>query len=201
MDGGETAGGRLPLNIFEPRYLEMTQDAMASHRIIGMIQPADPHSRDFEPEIYGTGCAGLVSEFEETADNRILVTLTGVCRFEVANELPLEGLLYRRVAARYQSYACDLIQENAIALDRDRLISALRKFFAARGIDADWSAIDEMCNEDLMTSFAMACPFGPSEKQALLECRETKERSAMFQALLEMAAHERDGMEGAGAPQ
>ena len=194
-------GGRLPLNIFEPRYLEMTQDAMASHRIVGMIQPADPHSRDFEPEIYGTGCAGLVSEFEETADNRILVTLTGVCRFEVANELPLEGLLYRRVAARYQSYACDLIQENAIALDRDRLISALRKFFAARGIDADWSAIDEMCNEDLMTSFAMACPFGPSEKQALLECRETKERSAMFQALLEMAAHERDGMEGAGAPQ
>ncbi|MDP7344610.1 MAG: LON peptidase substrate-binding domain-containing protein [Alphaproteobacteria bacterium] len=194
-------GGRLPLNIFEPRYLEMTQDAMASHRIIGMIQPADPHSRDFESDIYHTGCAGLVSEFEETADNRILVTLTGVCRFEVANELPREGLLYRRVAARYQSYACDLIQENAIALDRDRLISALRKFFAARGIDADWSAIDEMCNEDLMTSFAMACPFGPSEKQALLECRETKERSAMFQALLEMAAHERDGMEGAGAPQ
>ncbi len=194
-------GGRLPLNIFEPRYLEMTQDAMASHRIIGMIQPADPHSRDFESDIYHTGCAGLVSEFEETADNRILVTLTGVCRFEVANELPLEGLLYRRVAARYQSYACDLIQENAIALDRDRLISALRKFFAARGIDADWSAIDEMCNEDLMTSFAMACPFGPSKKQALLECRETKERSAMFQALLEMAAHERDGMEGAGAPQ
>ncbi len=194
-------GGRLPLNIFEPRYLEMTQDAMASHRIIGMIQPADPHSRDFEPDIYHTGCAGLVSEFEETADNRILVTLTGVCRFEVANELPREGLLYRRVAARYQSYACDLIQENAIALDRDRLISALRKFFAARGIDADWSAIDEMCNEDLMTSFAMACPFGPSKKQALLECRETKERSAMFQALLEMAAHERDGMEGAGAPQ
>ena len=194
-------GGRLPLNIFEPRYLEMTQDAMASHRIIGMIQPADPHSRDFESDIYHTGCAGLVSEFEETADNRILVTLTGVCRFEVANELPLEGLLYRRVAARYQSYACDLIQENAIALDRDRLISALRKFFAARGIDADWSAIDEMCNEDLMTSFAMACPFGPSEKQALLECRETEERSAMFQALLEMAAHERNGTERAAAPQ
>ncbi|MDP6474836.1 MAG: LON peptidase substrate-binding domain-containing protein [Alphaproteobacteria bacterium] len=194
-------GGRLPLNIFEPRYLEMTQDAMASHRIIGMIQPADPHSRDFEPDIYHTGCAGLATEFEETTDNRILVTLTGVCRFEVANELPREGLLYRRVTARYQSYACDLIQENAIALDRDRLISALKKFFVARGISADWSAIDEMCNEDLMTSFAMACPFGPSEKQALLECRETKERSAMFQALLEMAAHERDGMESAGAPQ
>ena len=68
-------------------------------------------------------------------------------------------------------------------------------------MSADWSAIDELCNEDLMTSFAMACPFGPSEKQALLECRETKERSAMFQALLEMAAHERDGMDGAVVPQ
>jgi len=179
----------------------MTQDAMASHRIIGMIQPADPHSRDFEPEIYETGCAGLVTEFEETADNRILITLTGVCRFEVAIELPREELLYRRVTARYQSYACDLIQENAIALDRDRLISALRKFFDTRGIKADWSAIDDLCNEDLMTNFAMACPFGPSEKQALLECRETSERSTMFQALLEMAAHERDGPARANTPQ
>jgi len=194
-------GGRLPLNIFEPRYLEMTQDAMASQRIIGMIQPADPHSRDFEPKIYETGCAGLVTEFKETADNRILITLTGVCRFEVAIELPREELLYRRVTARYQSYTCDLIQENAIALDRDHLILALRKFFETRGIKADWSAIDDLCNEDLMTSFAMACPFGPSEKQALLECRETSERSAMFQTLLEMAAHERDGTARANAPQ
>jgi len=194
-------GGRLPLNIFEPRYLEMIQDAMASHRIIGMIQPADPYSRDFEPETYETGCAGLVSEFEKTADNRTLITLTGVCRFAVANELPRDELLYRRVTARYQPYACDLIQENAIALDRDRLISALRKFFETRGITADWSAIDDLCNEDLMTNLAMACPFGPSEKQALLECRETSERSAIFQALLEMAAHERDGLARASAPQ
>ena len=94
-----------------------------------------------------------------------------------------------------------MIRENAIALDRDLLISALKKFFDARGMSADWSAIDELCNEDLMPTFAMASPFGPSEQQALLECRETNERSAMFQALLEMAAHERDGMEGATAPQ
>ena len=194
-------GGRLPLNIFEPRYLEMTRDAMASHRIIGMIQPADPHSRDLEPEIYETGCAGLITEFEETGDNRILITLTGVCRFEVATELPREELLYRSVTARYQSYANDLIQENAVALNRDRLISALKKYFETRGIKADWSAIDDLCNEDLMTSFAMACPFGPSEKQALLECRETSERNSMFQALLEMAAHERDGTAQANTPQ
>ena len=194
-------GGRLPLNIFEPRYLEMTEDAMSSNRIIGMIQPTDPHCRDLKPETYETGCAGQITEFEETEDNRILITLTGLCRFEVVQELPSEEIAYRRVRARYQPYECDLIRDNAMALDRDNLIGALRIFFEARGMNADWSAIDELCNEDLMTSLAMACPFGPSEKQALLECRETKERSAMFQALLEMAAHERDGMEGSDAPQ
>ena len=76
-------GGRLPLNIFEPRYLEMTEDAMSSNRIIGMIQPTDPHCRDLKPETYETGCAGQITEFEETEDNRILITLTGLCRFEV----------------------------------------------------------------------------------------------------------------------
>ena len=194
-------GGRLPLNIFEPRYLEMTEDAMASHRVIGMIQPADPYCRDFEPATYETGCAGQITEFEETADNRILITLTGLCRFDVVQELPHEEVSYRRVSARYQAYTCDLIRDNAIALDRECLIAALRKFFDARGMSADWPAIDELSNEDLMTSLAMACPFGPSEKQALLECRETKERRAMFQALLEMAAHERVGMAGSAGPQ
>ncbi len=194
-------GGRLPLNIFEPRYLEMTEDAMSSNRIIGMIQPTDPHCRDFEPQTYETGCAGQITEFEETEDNRVLITLTGLCRFEVEQELPRDGVPYRLVRARYQPFECDLIRDNAMTLDRDNLISALRKFFEVRGMSADWSAIDELCNEDLITSLAMACPFGPSEKQALLECRETKERSAMFQALLEMAAHERGGLEGVDAPQ
>ena len=194
-------GGRLPLNIFEPRYLEMTEDAMSTNRIIGMIQPSDPYCRDFEQKTYDTGCAGEITEYEETEDNRILITLSGLCRFDVVQELPRDEVSYRRVRAGYQSYECDLIRDNAMTLDRDNLIAALRNFFTARGMSADWFAIDELCNEDLMTSLAMACPFGPSEKQALLECRETKERSAMFQALLEMAAHERDGMDGSDAPQ
>ena len=193
--------GRLPLNIFEPRYLEMTRDAMAAERLIGMIQPADPGNHEFEPETYATGCAGMITEFEETADNRILITLTGVCRFEVTDELPHEGLLYRRVAADFSRFHGDLAAEDAVLPDRGRLIEALKKYFEARGIDADWSAIDDLENEDLMTSFAMACPFGPSEKQALLECRATAERNAMFQALLEMAAHERDGLDGTMAQQ
>ena len=194
-------GGRLPLNIFEPRYLEMTRDAMSAERLIGMIQPTDPRSRKFEPECYGTGCAGMITEFEETADNRILVTLTGVCRFKVKNELPHDGLQYRRVTADYSGYHADLDGEHAALPERDRLVVALKRFFEARGIDADWSAIDDLQNEDLMTSLAMACPFEPREKQALLECRETAERNSMFQTLLEMAAHEHDGLDGARAPQ
>jgi len=194
-------GGCLPLNIFEPRYLEMTRDAMAAHRLIGMIQPADPQSREFEPAIYATGCAGIITEFEETVDDHILITLSGVCRFEVEKELPHEGLLYRRIAADYGRFHSDLSEDDTILPDRDRLIAALRNFFEARGIDADWSAINDLENENLMTSLAMACPFGPSEKQALLECCETGERNTMFQALLEMAAHERDGLDGAMTPQ
>ena len=173
-------GGRLPLNIFEPRYLEMTRDAMAAERLIGMIQPTDPRSREFEPECYGTGCAGMITEFEE---------------------LPHDGLQYRRVTADYSRYHGDLDGENAVLPERDRLVVALKRFFEARGIDADWSAIDDLQNEDLMTSLAMACPFEPREKQALLECRETAERNSMFQTLLEMAAHEHDGLDGARAPQ
>ena len=194
-------GGRLPFNIFEQRYLEMTEDAMSSHRVIGMIQPTDPTCRDFEPQVYDIGCAGQITEFKETEDNRVLITLTGLCRFDVIRELPHGALTYRRVNARYQSFESDLIRGNGMALGRDQLIGALKKFFESRGMNADWSAIEELCDEDLMTRLVMACPFGPSEKQALLECRETEQRSTMFQALLEMAAHERGGMKGAEAPQ
>ena len=93
-------GGNLPLNIFEPRYIEMTKDAMASNGIIGMIQPADPYCQDSEPLIYNTGCAGQITTFEETEDNRILITITGVCRFKIERELPHDDGSYRRVTAR-----------------------------------------------------------------------------------------------------
>ena len=100
--------GRLPLNIFEPRYLEMTQDAMASHRTIGMIQPADPAAKLDAPEVYAVGCAGRITSFQETPDNRFLITLTGVCRFAITREIEQDGLLYRRVSADYSRFAGDL---------------------------------------------------------------------------------------------
>ena len=181
--------GRLPLNIFEPRYLQMTQDAMAEHRMIGMIQPADPNASLEAPEVYPVGCAGRITSFSETPDNRFLITLTGVCRFAVARELEPDGLLYRRVRADYEPFAGDLPEPAPIALDRSRLMPALRAYFDRRGLTADWDAIDRADDEALVICLAMACPFEPSEKQALLECRGESERAAMMQALFEMAAH------------
>ena len=110
--------GRLPLNIFEPRYLEMTQDAMASHRTIGMIQPADPKARLDAPEVYPIGCLGRITSFSETPDNRFLITLSGVCRFAVARELEPDGLLYRRVRADYGPFAGDLPPPAPLSVDR-----------------------------------------------------------------------------------
>ena len=181
--------GRLPLNIFEPRYLQMTQDAMASHRMVGMMQPADPKAKLNAPEVYPVGCAGRITSFSETPDNRFLLTLNGVCRFAIARELEADGLLYRRVSADYSRFAGDLPEPAPLTVDRGRLIPALRSYFNHNGLTADWDAIDRADDEALVTCLAMACPFEPNEKQALLECSSESKRVAMMQALFEMAAH------------
>ena len=185
--------GRLPLNIFEPRYLQMTQDAMASHRMVGMIQPADPKANLASPEVYPVGCAGRITSFSETPDNRFLITLTGVCRFAIAREIEQDGLLYRRVSADYSRFAGDLPEPAPLAVDRDRLLPALRSYFEHHGLTADWDAIDRANDDALVTCLAMACPFEPNEKQALLECEAEGERLAMMQALFEMSAHGASG--------
>jgi Lon protease-like protein len=182
--------GRLPLNIFEKRYLQMTQDAMSSHRMIGMIQPADPQASMDASKVYPTGCLGRITSFSETPDSRILITLSGVCRFEITRELEPEGLLYRRVCADYRLYADDLPEPGPLTIDRDQLIPALKSYFSVNGLTANWDAIDTADNEALIICLAMACPFEPSEKQALLECPDEPERVRMMQALFEMAAHE-----------
>lgn len=182
--------GRLPLNIFEKRYLQMTQDVMGSHRMIGMIQPADPEAPLDEPAVYSTGCLGRITSFSETPDSRFLISLSGVCRFDIIRELEPDGLLYRRVCVDYRPYANDLPEPAPLAIDRDRLIPALKSFFDVHGLTANWDAVDSADNEALITCLAMACPFEPSEKQALLECRDEPARVQMMQALFEMAAHE-----------
>jgi uncharacterized protein len=176
--------GRLPLNIFEPRYLAMTRDAMEGERLIGMVQPSDPPIREINPAIYPLGCAGRITSFSETDDGRILITLTGVSRFRIREELPLHSG-YRRVVAEWGDFAEDRNADEA-GFDRSRLTQGLRNFFTQRQVQADWSAIDQAPGEHLVTSIAMMCPFAPNEKQALLEAKTLDERARLLTALIEM---------------
>jgi Lon protease-like protein len=178
--------GRLPLNIFEPRYLAMTRDAMEGERLIGMVQPCDPPIRELNPAVYPLGCAGRITSFSETEDGRFLITLTGVSRFRIKEELPLLSG-YRRVAAEWGGFADDRAPD-AAGFDRARLTQGLRTFFSQRQVQADWSAIDQAPGEHLVTSIAMMCPFAPNEKQALLEARDLGERARLLTALIEMTA-------------
>jgi Lon protease-like protein len=194
--------GRLPLNIFEPRYLAMTRDALGGARLIGMVQPSDPQDDNRggggpNPAVYPVGCAGRVTQFSETDDGRFLVTLTGVSRFRIREELPLlDG--YRRIVPDWRPFAHDRERPGKPEFDRERLIRGLKSYFAQRQIQADFDAIEKAPGEYLVTSLAMACPFAPSEKQALLEAADPDERARLLTTLVEMAATEPPTEESGG---
>ncbi|BBK33775.1 hypothetical protein EDC65_3612 [Stella humosa] len=179
--------GKLPLNVFEPRYLHMVQDALASDRIIGMIQPQEDERDGHAPALYRTGCAGRIVSFSETDDGRYLITLSGLCRFDVASEVATTRG-YRRVVPSWDAYAADMDEEQAPELDRARLLKAVEAYFKAQGLSADWEAIKSTPDGRLLVALAMVCPFGPSEKQALLEAGDTTRRAETLIALMEMAA-------------
>ncbi len=188
--------GRLPLNIFEPRYLNMTAAALAApQRLIGMIQPTN-NPAGGEPAIYATGCAGRIVSFGETEDGRYLITLKGLIRFSVAEELPpCDG--YRRVHASYDRFRSDLSEPSEqIPVDRGRLLKALRAYLGQHNVEANWEAIEGTEDSRLIDSLAMMCPFRTSEKQALLEAPDTAERARIVVTLLEMALLERSDDEG-----
>jgi hypothetical protein len=201
-------GGKLPLNIFEPRYLAMVADAIAGPRVIGMIQPV---KRDAEPgaqpaetaagdpvppgagsvgddaAVYPMGCAGRITQFSETEDGRYLLTLSGLCRFTIIKELPPHRG-YRRVIPGWTRFEADMAEKPAaVAIDRERMVRALKSYFQLNEINANWDAIRDTPDDRLVTSLAMICPFAPSEKQALLECPDAGERARVLTALLEMA--------------
>jgi Lon protease-like protein len=181
--------GKLPLNIFEPRYLAMTLDSLASGRMFGMVQP-DPQAPklDHGPGLYRVGCLGRLSSFSETDDGKLLITLTGLIRFTIDSELDMvRG--YRRVRADFSRYTDDLdIAAPPAELEREKLLAALRGYFAQRNVDANWDAIRRMSDDALVVTLAMACPFEPVEKQALLEAPTPAERAATLLALLQMGA-------------
>lgn len=176
----------LPLNIFEPRYLAMTRDAMTGHRMIGMVQPVDARSNAAKPEVYRTGCAGKISAFSETEDGRYLITLAGVCRFRIEEELPA-ATPYRQVLASFDSFRDDLDGEDTEGVDRERLLQALHNYLTQSGLPADWSAIQRAPSGPLINSLSMICPFEPIEKQALLEAPSMADRAEIIIKLLEMS--------------
>ena len=180
-------GARLPLNIFEPRYLAMIDDALAGHRTIGMIQPKVPEQTvaSDHPPLHGIGCAGRIVSFEETGDGRYLIGLRGLCRFDVAEELALHNG-YRRVGPDYEPWAGDFGPPEDAAIDREKLGAALKAYLAARQLGADWEAIDKTSTGELISIVAMVCPFSPLEKQALLQSRTLTERAETIISMLTM---------------
>jgi uncharacterized protein len=189
--------GRLPLNIFEPRYLAMTRDALAGDRLIGMVQPSDPNQPALgNPPVYPTGCAGRITSFSETEDGRYLITLTGLCRFRIREELQLQRG-YRRVVPQWDEFANDLGHAREPGFDRERLIRGLHAYFDRHQVKAEWDAITSVPGERLVTSIAMVCPFEPSEKQALLEAVDLDERAKLLTAIVEMAVIGRPSEGGA----
>jgi Lon protease-like protein len=188
--------GKLPLNIFEPRYLAMVRNALAENqRIIGMVQPRTPDLDDNrgasgyggnEPVLYKIGCAGRITSFTESEDGRYLLTLLGVCRFEIAEEIAGKDD-YRRVIPDFQRFRDDVSDPTVFDIDRDRLFLAVKEYFTLHNIEISWDAIQETPDDKLITSLAMTCPFGPSERQALLETETATSRADLIIALLEMA--------------
>ncbi len=179
--------GQLPLNIFEPRYLDMVRDAMAQARVIGMVQPTDPDTSVYEPDVYETGCAGTVAAFKETDDGRYLITLNGICRFAIVEEFDSRAA-YRVVTVSYDDFAHDLDTDGHPTLDRERILPALRAYLEIHDMSAAFQALEELPGGPLITALSMLCPFEPNEKQALLEASSQSERGRIVTALLEMAA-------------
>ena len=185
--------GQLPLNIFEPRYLNMVDDAMAGDRIIGMLQPRGGPQR--RPGLSPIGCAGRITSFAETSDGRYLITLTGCARFRLSGEIPTQTP-YRQIRADFTPFEADLSAPpvDDVGLDREGLLDALRAYLETRGLDIDWDTAETAPPEALINSLSMALPFEPPEKQALLEAPLLTDRSEVLTALLTIdAAVDGDG--------
>ena len=188
--------GRLPLNIFEPRYLNMTLDALKTGRIFGMVQPdydktpkdripADRMTPESEPAVYGVGCAGRIASFEETDDGRLLILLKGLARFRIVKEL--EGRNgYRRVRANYDDFEDDLEPPPKFELNREHLMTYLRPYLEMQSISINLDVLKGLTDGSIITSMCMICPFDPREKQALLEAETMSERAAALVKLLQM---------------
>jgi hypothetical protein len=179
--------GQMPLNIFEPRYLAMIDDAIRAHRIVGIIQPVPESGRqESAPGLLQVGCIGRITQFAETGDDRYILTLTGISRFRLVDELSVTTP-YRQARVSYDDFAIDFTaRAGEDEVDRNGLLKALRAFAKANDLKIDWKGVNEAPNEALVNALAMMCPFGPREKQALLEAHDLRTRAEVLVAITEI---------------
>ncbi|WP_112661878.1 LON peptidase substrate-binding domain-containing protein [Microvirga flavescens] len=179
--------GQMPLNIFEPRYLAMVDEALRGDRLIGMVQPdPDRAGPAATPRLFNIGCAGRITQFAETGDGRYLITLVGVARFHIEEEL-LTTTPFRQCQVDFEPFASDFIaRAGETEVDRAGVVRALRDFVEAADVRVDWKGIEEAPNEALVNALCMMSPFGPREKQALLEAPDLKTRAEVLIALTEI---------------
>ena len=187
----------LPLNIFEARYLEMVRDVLASHRIIGMVQPDGSRAQGttLQPgqaragtsrSLYTIGCAGRITKYAEMPDNKMMIALTGIARFRIASETDTTKP-YREVTPDYTGFSDDFVPGNGEEdVDRDRLLNTFKSYLDANELEADWSEVLGMSTESLVNTLSAMCPYPPREKQALLEAADLKSRASVLVTLTEM---------------
>lgn len=186
-------GGQMPLNIFEPRYLAMIDDVLCGDRLIGMVQPrfdisdtqAPMTGTKEGPQLCDLGCLGRITAFQESGDGRYLINLTGICRYRIVKEVDAHNG-YRR--CEVEVFGSELAsQDEGDDVDRETLLTTFRKYLKANDMEADWDSINEASNETLVTALCMMSPYGPAEKQALLEADDLRTRADTLIAITEIA--------------
>jgi uncharacterized protein len=181
----------LPLNIFEPRYLRLFDEALSGHRLVGMIQPGLDEAAD-PPSLARIGCAGRITSYNETDDGRLLIGLTGICRFEVKSEVQVDTP-FRQCAVTYDGFAADLVTDNqSRTVNRDALITAFRQYLEANNMTANWEEVERVSTENLVNTLSQMAPYPAAEKQALLEAPDLQSRAEMLIALTELALTRQD---------
>ncbi|KTR03730.1 ATP-dependent protease [Aureimonas ureilytica] len=193
-------GGQMPLNIFEPRYLALIDDAMSGARVIGMIQPRldGAVQESGEPELCAVGCFGRITSLTETGDGRYLLNLQGIARFRILEELESDEP-YR--LCRVCPFTADLSPgEGEEVVDRDALLKAFRSYLEANQLEADWESVSKASNETLVNALSMMSPYGAAEKQALLEAPDLKTRAETLVAITEISLARENSDDGNGTP-
>src|ERR1700753_4124030 len=180
--------GQMPLNIFEPRYLSMVDDAFRDgHRLIGMIQPDVAHSpNEANPVLFKVGCVGRITQLAESGAGRYILELTGVSRFKVVEEMTVLTL-YRQCKVDYFPFLDDFTaRKGEDAVDREALLEVLTDFLKANNLKVDWEGVESAPNEALVNALAMMSPYGAPEKQAMVEAPDLKTRAEILIAVTEM---------------